>query len=322
MILNNMKKKIKLIFIITNIIFFIYQPHSNSEEIINKLIVSVNNKTITTLDIKKEIKYLAALKIIDIEKFSKKERRDLVLNQMIKDKVKNIELSKYLQDEIDEEKYFYYIQDLSTKLGFNNIEQFKKYLKNEQLDFETVKNKIVEELEWNNLIYNIYKNQVTINKDKIEEKLKLIIKKQISTEFEISEILVKEKNLKKTNEQVLVIQNYIKNFGFENAAVKYSVSETSAKGGYIGWVNGNEMSDNFLNVLSNAKIDEITKPIKISGGVIILKIKKKRDVKKKFDTKKTFKNLMQNEKNKQLNIFSIKHYLIVKNSVLIKYHEK
>ena len=66
MILNNMKKKIKLIFIITNIIFFIYQPHSNSEEIINKLIVSVNNKTITTLDIKKEIKYLSALKIIDI----------------------------------------------------------------------------------------------------------------------------------------------------------------------------------------------------------------------------------------------------------------
>ena len=317
-----MKKKFKLIFTITCIIFFAHQAFSNSDEIINKLIVSVNNETITTLDIKEELKYLTALKIIDTKQFSETERKDLVLNQMIKDKVKNIELTKYLQDEIDEEKYFYYIKDLSTKLGFTSVEKFKEYLKGEKLNFKTVVNKIVKELEWNNLVYNIYKNQVNINQNKIEKKLKLIIKQQVSTEFEISEILIQEENLKKTNEQVAIIENYIKKFGFENAAVKYSVSETSSKGGYMGWINENEMPDNFLKILNKTKVEDVTKPIKVSGGVMLLKIMKKREIKKKFDTKKTFENLMQNEKNKQLNIFSIKHYLIVKNSVLIKYHEK
>ena len=37
---------------------------------------------------------------------------------------------------------------------------------------------------------------------------------------------------------------FINNYGFESAAAKYSISDTSKKGGKIGWINPNNLAKN------------------------------------------------------------------------------
>ena len=68
------------------------------------------------------------------------------------------------------------------------------------------------------------------------------------------------------------LNNYINDSGFENAAIKYSISDTSTNGGKIGWVKSSNLSEFIKNQIYNLKEGDISKPIEISNGRLILKL--------------------------------------------------
>jgi len=80
--------------------------------------------------------------------------------------------------------------------------------------FEEFKKKITLELRWNQLIYQFYKNQIIVNKEKIDKKLKILISKQRKREeYLISEIFIEDSSIKKLNEkneEVLTKDNIVK----------------------------------------------------------------------------------------------------------------
>ena len=71
------------------------------------------------------------------------------------------------------------------------------------------------------------------------------------------------------------IKEYIIKNNFKLAATKYSISNSSNKGGEIGWVKETVLSAKFVNALKKLKENQITKPIKHPNGYLILKINKK-----------------------------------------------
>ena len=68
---------------------------------------------------------------------------------------------------------------------------------------------------------------------------------------------------------------------FEDVAIRFSISQSSNNKGELGWVNGNILSKQIYNIVSNMKPGEISKPIMQQGSVIFLKLKDKRSVKLK-----------------------------------------
>ena len=52
----------------------------------------------------------------------------------------------------------------------------------------------------------------------------------------------------------------------------YSIADSSKFGGKIGWVNQNFLNSKILKNISKIKIGEITKPIQIPGGFLLLKL--------------------------------------------------
>ena len=81
--------------------------------------------------------------------------------------------------------------------------------------------------------------------------LNLIISKNDELEeFKLSEI---EVNFVDSNQKTLIdeIKNYIKNFNFEEAARKYSLTTTALEGGNLGWINSAGMSEKLLNKVKN-----------------------------------------------------------------------
>jgi len=267
----------------------------------NKILFKVNNKIVTTYDIYEETKYLSFLNK-ELKNFDKRKIYEISKNSIIKDIIKENELEKFYKEiKLDEVFLEKFLIDYFKKFNLKTIEDLKKKLSKSDLKFEYVVKKITIQLLWNELIFNKFSKKVKINKNLIKDELS---KKKIQNEFLISEIVF---NVNKKNEldtKYKIIQNEIKNKNFSSAAIIHSTSETSVNGGSIGWIKENSLSTNIRNALRNINVGEITNPIKIPGGFIILKIEDKREIILDLNTNKEIEIIVKNKTNEQLKQFS------------------
>ena len=96
--------------------------------------------------------------------------------------------------------------------------------------------------------------------------------------------------------------------GFGNTANTYSISKTANKGGRIGWVNESSLSSMIVKEIKNLKKGEITIPIKLTSGFLILKVNDIEINEIKVDLEKITDSRINNELNKQLDQFSTLYF--------------
>ena len=101
------------------------------------------------------------------------------------------------------------------------------------------------------------------------------------------------------------IKKSINDIGFENTANIYSISSTSKNACLIGWVNELQLSKKIYNKIYNLNAEELSDPIKIQGGFMIVKVNDKKIIKKKINLEEQLERLINLETNRQLNNFSI-----------------
>ena len=77
------------------------------------------------------------------------------------------------------------------------------------------------------------------------------------------------------------------------------------------------MNKNIKNILTKTNINEITKPITVPGGFLILKINNIKNTKLEKDKNKELRRLIAITKNDQLNQFSKMHFNKVKKNIEI-----
>ena len=199
-----------------------------------------------------------------------------------------------------------YIKNLYKNLQLNSLEEFKNYLAKYNLEYNNIKKKIEIEIVWNELIYTKYKDQLNIDLEKIKNKIN---KKDTKVNtYQLSEILFQIKNKEDLKIRYTEIVKSINEKGFINTANIYSLSESAQKGGEIGWINDRQLSDSIKNKINLLEIGEISKPIIVPGGFLILKINDKKKENVKIDEKEELNKIVAYEKNKQFNQFSLIFY--------------
>ena len=130
------KKKI-LIYLI--LIIFTLNPKSFSLE--NKIIFKVNNHIITSLDIENEYRYLIALNK-NIRNFNDDEIFEISKKSILKEKIKQIEINRNFKDpKVPDEYLSQLLKNIYQKIDIKNIDEFKKYLEINKIDFQNVKKK-------------------------------------------------------------------------------------------------------------------------------------------------------------------------------------
>ena len=283
-----------------------------------KIILKVENEIITNVDLLNEKNYLIALNN-EMLNLPKKKSLLLAKNSIVKEKIKKNEINKYFNKEYKYEISEKRLKDLSNKIGLNSTEELKEYFLKFNLNLSFVEEKIKIDTMWNRLIYNKYNNQIDIDVNELKNRLKIEIKNNnnIVTKYNISEIqfnLNVEESLEQKYNQII---NSINNDGFKVASNLYSISETSKFGGNIGWINKTSMSKYIVDELEKLNIGEITKPMKIRNLFLILKIEDKKESKIKIDFDKEFKKLINFEKNKQFNQFSLIYLNKIKQNIFI-----
>ena len=195
-----MRKNIKLFksIVLLSILLFT----SSKAELTNKIIISVGNEIITNYDLAREIKYLSVITVGQFKNLDDQESRKIAVDSLIKDKIKISALSNYNNIIIKDELINNQIVQSTRNIGFKSIEDFRTYLKFEEYEFDEFKKKILLELKWNQLVYQFYKNQIVIDKEKIDKKLKTLIAEQKkNVEYLMYEIFIENSAIKELGEE-------------------------------------------------------------------------------------------------------------------------
>jgi len=307
--IKNIILKLPYVFIL---IFLFIKPLSSENKI--KIELQIGNEILTNIDFLNEKNYLIALNN-NLKTLPKNQLKNIAKESLIREKVKKIELLKFFDFKKADKYSDQLLYDFYKRLNFESEDEFNSYLIDYNLNISAIKEKLKIETLWNELIFNKYNDQIIVDKEKIKTKIKN--QKKILTEYNLSEILFQlnsdEKLLDKYN---LILQN-IKNSGFKNSANIFSVSNSSKFGGEIGWISQNQLNDSLLNEIENLNIDKLTKPIQTSGGYLIIKLNNKREREKELDFERTFKLMITEEKNRQLNQFSLIYFNKIKQNIFI-----
>ena len=296
-------------------LFILYLSYNSTVLAIEgKIIIKIENEIITNLDIDNEEIYLSILnpKLINIDKQS---LYIISKNSLIREKIKLAEISKYKLNQIDDEYLEKVIKSIYLKIGINNKEEFINYIESYGFSLSTIKEKLTYEALWNQLIYQKYFSQVKIDINKIKNDI--ISKKSVTNSYLLSEILYSVDKKDESGQKEKKINESIKKNGFENTASIFSISESSKTGGKLGWIDEDSMSNEIKQEIITLDIGEITKPIVVPGGFLILKIENKKEIKNKINIETELEKRILFLQNAQLNQFSNIYFMKIKKNFLI-----
>ena len=279
-----------------------------------KIVTKVDNFIISNIDIENQNKYLLVINK-NLQNLNKNELIILSKNSLIKEIIKEKEINKFFKIDKNSQLGDKLIKENYLSQGFKNISEYLIYLDKMNVNLEYLRKRLILEKLWNTLIYEKYKNKVKIDENKLRKKVvEFISLKEKKYELNISEILFD------FNTDFNQLMEFINIYGFESAAAKYSISDTSKKGGKIGWINPNNLAKNLKEKIIILNVGEISAPIKIPNGNLIIKINLKRQIKNKLNLDEEVKKLESYETNKQLNSFSVNYYKKLKqNTVIYEY---
>ena len=183
---------------------FLYSNYIYSFE--SFVVLKVNDKIITNVDIDNEYRYLIALNT-DLQNIDKKKVMNIAKDSIIREKIKEDELSKYYDLSIKNKYIDRILNNFYKKLGMKNEKEFKIYLSKYNLSFNEIKKKIGIEAAWNDLVYQKYASKLEIDEIKIKNKIKeLISKNKKHNVYLISEILFNTENYEEIQKKYKLIE--------------------------------------------------------------------------------------------------------------------
>jgi peptidyl-prolyl cis-trans isomerase SurA len=300
-----MLKKILILFLVQLILI---AKLSYGENII--IIGKVGNVIITNYDVKKETTYLKILNS-SLSNLENKKIFEIGKNSLSNELIKKKELEKFFDLKKENSFLEQIFQNFYKDLGLKNENEFKKYLSiNKTYSVDEIKEKLKIEIMWNQLIYELYNRQVSIDENELLKRINN--EKNIIEEYLLYEIFFRLENSENLNEKKEKILSSISDIGFNNTANLYSISESSSYGGKIGWVKETNLSETIKIELEKINIGQHSKVMQIGNNFMILKIEDKKSSNKIIDKKNRLEELKKFEVNKQLNLYSNMHFNKIK----------
>ena len=279
------------------------------------IVAKINEEIITNLDLDFEKRYLVSLNP-NLSNLDENRITEYAKNSLINERVKKIEINRVTKITTNETLLSKVITDIYSSIGISSLNEFESYLSKNNVDMEKVKEKILIEIAWNNLIVKIFENEIEINKDFMIKELEKFNKQKVDNLL-LSEIIFTindKKELKKKYEEIKISINEI---GFEETARIYSLSDSKKSGGNLGWIYKNQLSKEIKDEINKIKIGDFTKPIIASGGFLILKLNDMKSENIEVDRDAQLKKMIEFEKERQFTRFSTLYYKRIYNSTEI-----
>jgi len=279
------------------------------------IVAKVNDEVITNLDIDFEKRYLISLNP-NLKKLDKNRISEYAKDSLINERIKKIEIEKIFKIVPNKTLLSKVIEDIYSSIGISSLIEFESYLLQNNVDIERVKEKISIEIAWNNLIVNIYGNEIEIDQNAINKELEKFDEKKVDNLL-LSEIIFTINEKKELETKYEEIEKSINEIGFGETARIYSLSDSKKNGGNLGWIYKNQLSEEIKDKLNDINIGNYTKPIVASGGFLILKLEDIKSENIKIDKETQLKKMIEFERERQFTRFSTLYYKRIFNNAEI-----
>jgi len=310
------KKKIILFLIISFLLIKINPSHSS---ISTAIIANVGSEIVTSYELKNKIKMILFLSGQNLSQNNINKIKDNSLTFLINYKVKKQEVKKYkIPTEIDT-NVKRILNNLYTQYNTDQAGLINIFLTND-LDYEVYLEEIKTEVAWQKLIYKLFNSKINLNENDIERELKkkLLDQKEIE-EYQLAEIEVEFDDEVNKKNKIDVLKKEINSIGFENTAIKYSISSSSSEKGNIGWVSSTSLSSSLLKEIKKINLKEVTAPIIQANSILFYKLLNSKKINSNnIDIETLKKRILNQEKNEILNLYSNNYLSKVKNTILIQ----
>ena len=304
-------RKVFILIILSIIPWHLCQANSKIE-----IKYKVGDEIVTNLDILDERKYLVFLRP-NLNGLKEQELSIIAENSLIREIIKKKELKRVFKDDENLE----FMEEIKKNLyRFKNVKsesEFKNLLNKSNVNYKKIITKMKYEAMWNELIFQKYSSFIKIDKTKLKKELQIKISKNKKYEYNLSEILFELENNETLEKKYQEILKYTNNNNFKNAAAKFSISNSSIKGGEIGWIKETLLSENLIKILGTMEKNDVSKYIIYPNGYLILKINDKREMEQVINVNRELNELSNFEKNRQLNQFSLLFYKKLKQNINI-----
>lgn len=294
-------------------VFIINKAYSNFE---NTIIAKVGNKIITSFEVKNKILSSLLISENEINQENINNIKSQILENLINLKLKEIEMDIF-NYKVNKQNIEGYVKRISG----NNVIKLKSKFSDYNLDFDLLLKEIETELKWRQHIFKIYSNKIEINEDSIQNEINKILKENNKIkELNLSEIEIFRNSNVADKQLISKVLNEIEINGFEDTALKLSVSNTSSQKGNLGWINSQSLSKNISQIINKLKPGEISPPIINNNSILFFKINSIREnAVNSVDKEKLKRNLVDIKKNEMFNLYSKSHLSKLKNNELIQY---
>ena len=260
-----MKNLFKIIIIILTYLILINFSFANIQ---NKIIANIGNQIITSHELKNKIITNLILNNQEINQSNVNNDKQSALRSLVNYKLKKNEVNR-VKISTNLEAVNDHLAKISSRYN-TDVNGLKNIFLSNNLNFELYLDEIKTEFAWQKLIYQLYKEKIFLDKEQINDELKQIIAKQKNlVEYELAEIELLNENTG-SDDKIKKLKKEIDLIGFENAAIKYSISPSSMDGGKLGWISINSLSKKIAGILSKMEKDEISVPILRANSILFL----------------------------------------------------
>ena len=307
-----MKRFVFKIYFFFILIIFPFK-NSYSEEVF--IVAEINEEIITNIDLDFEKRYLVSLNP-NLQKLDQNRITEYAKNSLINEKIKRIEIEKRFKIMPNQSLLSKVIGNIYSSIGISSLSEFENYLSSNDVDIERVKEKILIEIAWNDLIVKTFTNEIEIDQNFMRSQLEKFDKEKVDSLL-LSEIIFTINNKSEFQSKYDEIKKSINDIGFEETARIYSLSDSKKSGGNLGWIYKNQLSNEIKEGLNEITIGNFTKPIITSGGFLILKLNDIKTESIEIDKDAQLKKMIEFERERQFTTFSTLYYKRIYNSAEI-----
>ena len=294
-------------------IFFFTEVNAKNE---NRIIVKVNNKIVSSYEIKNKINTELILRNLEINQENINKFKNFALQELIKLRIKEIEILKYRSSDVENINISRQLNNVSS----GNIENLKKKFKENNLDYNIYIREIKIQTAWQQLIFQLYKDKVEIDENEIVKLANKYKNKSKIREFNLSELVVSFQNKNEIKKKINEVKKKINEIGFEKSINILSEAETASDNGRLGFINENAFSKDIFENITLLKEGKISEPIIQNDKILFLKVNKIKILQNNdLDFEKIKKNIENRRKNDLFNLYSESHLSKVKNNSKIEF---
>ena len=304
-------------------LIFLLQSQTLFADISNKIVLTVGSLPITLYDLKQEVKLLSILNPGKLENESIEDLQSLGIESLTIKKIKEQEIKKNKLDDTEDEEFVEY--EISRVLKSLNMDKpaLEKVFAENQLEISDLKNHISIEIKWNRLVYGMYQNKIKIDEESVNKKVEEYSMKENSyDEYFLSEIIVPVSDSQNPNDVYQKVKSRLFSEKFENVAREISISQTRDAGGEVGWVNEKTIAEIVIKKIKDLNVGEITSPILIPEGIMIIKLNNKREIKNEINKDQLKRKIILNERDKMLATYSKMYFNKLKSNAMIEINDK